>query len=345
MRAGETLTRILRAAQDEESQLEDLARIFSENQAYVHFLKKFDLFSKRVGQWEAEDPQLQASDLIMVERLFRLVGREAARGLTASIALNRVSEMGLPRLKSKANDSKQKLKLNPREQLKYAHQIADFFTEHKMPGADAAFRAAMHYDFLNALLNKHAAAREVLKYVEEAFKEGLTTARVTFRLATRLKRAQLGDGVFAAALLMPLGKIAMMALFPPVLKDGAWLSVKTGFGDFELYEFFAYRELEAKKFGVSYLDLSAQLAGFAGFSPELAPVLRHVRTPYALEKEKGSPELAILLSVAEILTAHVQGVGVAFSAIFLPWQKKWLQGYKLDLDQLKAVAEELKKAK
>jgi hypothetical protein len=295
---GATMKRVVEAAGDAKVRVQEMLPILDANPPYARFLLMQSFLSERVARWAEEDPENPDQEHLLLDRALALLGKSAVRNVVVATRLGRAAGSGLPRRKSEP------LGVSPKDQLRFGIQAEAFCEDQKIVQPEIAFQAGIHYDWIYGLVARSRAVRDCRMATEEAFKEGLAMAHVAYELGVKQRAIQHGKYVFGAALLCPLGKALMMALFPKTMGDRSWAGFLTACEKYRNFKRDAFRILEKRRFPMGHAQLSSVFASFFGFFRPVEKAIRFYEEPYLLRTaDPNLFQLSMILSIAAALRA------------------------------------------
>jgi len=342
-----SLRTILGAIQDETVRVHDLQPLIEANPVYRDSLLKLDLLSKRITEWNAEVPEHGLDESILLNRSLGLLGKQATRNAIFSIGIQRSAGTPFPKKGPKQNGPKDSLKINPREQLLYALTSEEYCQENHFVSSDHAFMAGLHYDWIAARAIQQKLPPEIKTSLAEAHKEGLLIARCAYQVAGKLKTVPHGKSIFAAGLLIPIGKVLMGFTYPRshTTPYAVWIAdfKKTQGGALE-WDYFEYQE--RRRFVLSHLELSAVLTSFFGHLAPIELAIAYAREPYALKLTK--PDLytvSMILSLGRAIAALVGGLKTPRERVVTPSHLQWLTENRIPHEALQEIQDLVKSGK
>jgi len=291
-----------------------LVDVMNTNQAYYHFMQKIEALAGRGEQWgEGENkdggvPQIPPTNIV------GLLGKSTTRNSLLALRINRLRNEGLTR---KEKDS---MAMSPREQLHYALYLEEFCQDNYLAFPENAFKAGLHYDWIWSLIDKDKEIpKETKAYFEEVWAEGFAIAQIAYGLGGLVKNLPHQEYVFAAGLLLPIGKIYMSMTMG---KDGKTPNWKDYLAEMDKY---GHRSTdyqlvtEKTKFGVTHAQYSALCMAVMGLAHPAERAVCFYMEPYFLKwapKEKTWYPLTVLLHLAaHIRKSQNNKWAVAFSEV------------------------------
>lgn len=301
---GPTLEGVIAVVANHELYPKDLAPAVWQNPAYVQFILRVDFLQNRINEWIAESPEGQANYPMILTRIFTLLGKQASRNLVACVRLNRILGV-IPR---KPGD---RMPLLPKEQLKHAIAAEDFCLAKSFAFSETAFLGGLHFDFLQAAFTRSKASREALGAFPVQWLESLRTAHYAYEIGSRLKSFKWNHTVFAAALVIGVGKILMTALYPKELGTGSWAGLHAECEKLKYGRWVQFDLQEKKRFEVTHAELASLAASFWRFLGPVELAIRHYQNPYYLKAR--SPDQYTVSSI--LCLAHALAVGRPFQEV------------------------------
>lgn len=295
---GPTLEGVLAVVANHDLYPRDLAPAVWHNPAYVQFILRVDFLQTRINEWIAESPEGQANYKVILQRIFTLLGKQASRNLVACIRLNRL--LGV--IPKKTQD---RMPLQPNEQLKHAIAAEEFCQNKDFAFSEVAFTGGLYYDLLLASLTKAKASRDSLGAFQTQWAESLRTAHFAYEIGSKMKSFKGNDTLFAAGLLVGIGKILMTAIYPKELGAASWPGFLAECEKLKVGRWLHFELQEKKRFQTTHAELSSL---FASYGKRLAPVekaVRYYETPYYLKGRY--PDLFIISAILCLANALSQG--------------------------------------
>lgn len=249
------------------------------NDAYCAFIQKLDVLAKRRAEWAAEIEERPDKDAIIVERLIRLLGRDSTRNVILSIHINRLAKEKLP------HSDKDKLVLNPPDQLKFALLAENDRASSNKPGADIAFIAGWHYDIvLAAFRGRGIGSKALEKQAEAVFRESLREGKFAEALAEKMNNLELGKYSIASCLLLGLGRLLMEHFFPGDAKGAGWPTFQKELETWTRARATVQILREPRKFIIQHEELASLVISFVGLLRPIERAVRYSGMPSYLKK-------------------------------------------------------------
>lgn len=315
---GRTFGAVLAGASDRSFGAPQMVEVLDHNQAYAHFLLSLGLVAPKLAEWDQDEGATLGRNRVYLERLTALLGKSPIRNLVGCMRLARLSDALLPTKPGKSPA------LSPREQLRYALAAEDYCLEREWVASDLAYQAGLHYDWIVALAVARKAPPEVRASVADGFAEGLLLARSAVAIGQKLPVFALGKYAFASALLIPLGKSLMTAMYPKALGDRSWAQCATDITKLGAYGGWMQEVLETRQFACTHAEMSFEMIQALGFIPEIASAVCASLHPYDLKPS--SPDLYQLASVLNLAGVVAGEAGKSGSGPKLaPFQQDWLK--------------------
>ncbi len=157
---------------------------------------------------------------------------------------------------------------------------------------------------------------------------------MAYALGEKAKEIKTGKYLFAAGLLLPIGKVLMTCLFPKTGTGNTWpdfLAEVDRAGD---RRFDYLRFLEPKKFPTTHAELSSLFVNFGGILRVIEKALYFYQDPEPLKK--ASPDLYNLATLLSLATRMASTQGGNFK--FEPFQNRWMSYNRLTPEQVQAAA-------
>ena len=317
---------VIRAASDEGVRAQELAPLINSDPGYRAYLFAQTFLSERMTRWEAESGALPNKNELMLERILGLLGKAPVRNLVACAHVERILGSMDPL------GADQKIVVTPAKLIPFALEAERICQDNGWMSHEAAFCAGLHFDWLAAAIKKRNGTADEKSAPAAAFKEGLATAKTAYELGQRLRQFELGKHLFAAGLLLPVGKPVMACLFPKSAGDRSWSSFvhqceRAGDHVFDYYQF-----VEARRFPATHAELGSLLVNFGAILRKLEKSIQFHIDPERLRR--ADPELyqlASLLSVSVRMTRSGDK-----KPVLDPFQERWLQANRIDSGALSA---------
>jgi len=315
---GSTLTRVFGLFSGTDFNTQELLDILDANPACGHSILKQKLLAQKIKQWIEEDPERPDQIKFLTKRVVGLLGRAAVRNLVVSFRLSRMTGDEMPRKKEES------LPLQPQSQIPFAIKTENYCQDTKLAFTEMGFVGGLHYDWLTALLEHRKASDDSKVALKEAYAEGFLTAQYAYKICQQIKGVRLDRSVFAAALVLPLGKVLMSVVFPKSGGPQAWSGVMSECAKYGKRKQDAEDYFERKTFQVTYPELTAlyvqafEVLGAAG------PSIRYALEPWLLlGGDRDQYQLAMILSIS---TTLVRAEGRKPGELPLrEFQKKWMK--------------------
>lgn len=295
---GPTLEGVLSVVANHDLYPRDLAPAVWPNQAYTQFILKVDFLQTRVNEWVAESPEGQPNYKVIIQRIFTLLGKQASRNLVACVRLNRALGV-IPR------KSQDRMPLQPNEQLKHAIAAEEFCQSRDYAFSEVAFTGGLHYDLLLATMTRGKASRDALAAFPTQWAESLKTAHFAYELGSRMKSFKSNHTLFAAGLVMGIGKILMTAMYPKELAAKSWPGFLTECEKLKTGRWLYMEVQETKRFEVTHSELSALAVSYCKMLAPIEKAVRYYENPYYLKKI--APDLYFLSALLSLANTLCQG--------------------------------------
>jgi hypothetical protein len=282
---------VLRSVSDENCRARDLAPLVRQDLGYRQYLFAQTFLSERLKEWLSENEARANRDLLLLERILGLLGKAPVRNLIACARIERL--LG----ESEALGVDEKIVVTPVTLLPFAVEAERICQDEGWLGPGEAFAAGFHYDCLAALAGKRGASPEDRAAVGAAFKEGLSLGRAAYELGHGVREIDQGDRLFAAGLLLPIGKAVMAALFPKSAGAGAWIEfLKSCTAGEYSAELLLLRE--RRRFPVTHWEIGSLIASFGVVLQDLEKPIFFFSDPDRLKRtDPAHYPLCALLSV------------------------------------------------
>ncbi len=292
--------------------------------------------TRKCASRRAEVPETVDHSTVITDRILALLGKDLIRNITASIALNRLTGINLPR---KSKDTS--LNIDYAQQLPFAIGAQEYCLDKKLMHADMAFNAGLHYDLLSALLTKRKASQEQKAAIKEAFDEGFTIARISYKIGQKMRKIRYDRYVFAGALMVPVGKVVMGVLFPKELKEKSWAQLIADCDKHPKGRFQALETYESRRLPLTYSEISGLLASFGEILRPVERAISFVSRPYYLDTI--DPGLASLAGLWSVSRSAAQAKDGKFSPT--PFEETFLVKSNLTAQTVKNAASEARAEK
>jgi hypothetical protein len=316
---GETLTRVFALFTDSEFRPQELLYLLDTNPAFGHSILKQKLLAQKIAQWSQEDAKRTDQAIFLTKRVIGLLGKAAIRNLIASFRLARITNEGMPRKKD------EDITLQPQQQIPFALKTEDFCQNMKWAFAEMSFVGGLHYDWLTALLASRKASDDTKKVLKDAYDEGFLTAQYAYKICQQIKGVRHDRFVFAAALVLPLGKALMASTFPKGGSSQAWTAAAAEWEKYGKLKTDAADHFENKLFQVTYPEMTALYVQAFSQIDLVGPAIRYALEPWLLlGGNRDQYQLAMILSTATTLIRS----GALKPGEDLPlrdFQRKWLK--------------------
>ncbi len=254
------------------------------NPAQHHLAQSLDLFMVRLKKWEEElasqvekkpGEEAPKKTIYTGTQLIDTLGRSQVRNAMAMIALLSATDVKLPR------SIKEKSSLKSPETIKFAIQAEEYCEENRLARSDQAFLGGLHWDWLlHAYWQGKGPSKEISAPMEGAWRDSLKFAHKAYELGSKVKSLKNSELLFGAALLLPLGKVWMQALYAKGMKDLLSEALKLNEKAALWTEF-----QESRRFEVTHRELASQLAAGLGFFTPVQEALRYYLEPYFISDE------------------------------------------------------------
>ncbi len=331
-----TVLETIRASGNEKMRVQELMPLLQKNPSLQHFLMKLAFLANKVKDWRAEVPETVDHSTVITDRILALLGKDLIRNITTSIALNRLTGTNLPR---KSKDTS--LNIDYTQQIPFAIGAQEYCLEKKLMHADMAFNAGLHYDFLSALLTKRKASQDQKAAIKEAFDEGFTVARISYKIGQKMRKIRYDRYVFAGALMVPAGKVVMGVLFPKELKEKSWAQLIADCDKHPKGRFEALEAYEAKRMPVTHSEISGLISSFGETLRPVERAISFVGRPYYLDTF--DPGLASLAGLWSVSRSAAQAKNGKFSPT--PFEEAFLIKSNLTAETVKNAAAEARAEK
>lgn len=325
---GSTLEKVIELTKNPELYPSDLAPLVAQNPAYFQFVMRVDFLKTKVKEWIEEQPQGNVNYKVILERIFILIGKQAARNLVACIRINKIAGT----LPKKAQEP---LPVQPNDQLKHAIAAETLCLERGYTYVENAYIGGLHYDFLNAILTKTKAPRDCLNQLPVQWAESFKMAQIAYELASMMKSFKWNQYVFGSALVVGTGRLLMYALYtkesceqsyPAFLSE---VEKKKAFGNY-------FRMLnERRKYFPDGEELSSLCASLFKFFAPVERAILYVKTPYYLKKI--NPDLYTLSAILHVAEAAAKSQQLTSMA------QQCLRDLGLTAENIKTAQERIQK--
>lgn len=283
----------IQAAADERVRAQELAPLIDQDAGYRGFLFAQTFLAERMSEWQTDSKDLPNRNQILLERILGLLGKVPVRNLIACAHVERILGATQP------VDEEAKISVVPSKIIPFALEAERVCQDNGWVSPESAFCAGLHYDWLAAVIKKRNGTPDDKSALSASFKEGLATAKTAYALGQHISEFELGKHLYAAGLLLPLGKAVMACLFPKSGGDKSWASFVRrceGTGD-HVFEYFQITE--SRRFPVTHAELSSLLVNFGALHRGLEKALCFYADPERLRRaDSALYQLASLLSVA-----------------------------------------------
>jgi hypothetical protein len=274
---GQTVRTLIEASADPVVRPLDLAQIIKANQSYSQLLRRMDLLQSRIAEWKAEDEKRADMGDVILDRIVSLLGKQATRNAGVCIGLHKLQGT-LPKKES------DRFNLTPQDQIKSALAAEGFCQEHNLAYSEIAYVAGLHYDWLKAIFVRNKAPKDALTALSAAWTEGFEAARIAYDLSRLVKDFKFDRMVFAAALLEPIGKSLIAALYPKDLAAASWSAFLSDCDKFKTRKEEAFDAFEKVRFDPTYREASALIIQYFGLLSPIEMAVYFSQHPYFLKK-------------------------------------------------------------
>jgi HD-like signal output (HDOD) protein len=312
----ETSHEILKAFSNIDVTADKVAQSLRGNPYYEHlFLRVIASMSKR-----EEKPSLDGAVVML--------GMQNSRNLILALQMSRAVRGGHPEW-----DQSGKLKLVPKDVLKYALRTEELLVAAKAQYADTGYAAGLVFDFLTQLSGAISEdPKKANAYIEQVYTHSLRAAQIGAELALHLPEFSFSKYAFSACLLHDVGKIAMAILAPDYLKFVEDVDKKKPPRALRNFA-------EQTRFGMTHAILGQELChAFRIFRPIERAVLFH-HEPYLLkDSNRGLYQLASLIALATSMASNPKRIDQADDPIVQEWKGPELQDFKVDPKSIVAAS-------
>ncbi len=318
---GATLVDVIASSADERIRAQGLAPLFKRNPAYGQSLLILDFLAKKVTEWKADDPEGTDNDDAIILRILGLMGKGPIRNLVACARMNRGRGTGLPKKQG------EKISIKPNEQLRIAITCEEFCLENSIIHPEEGYNAGLHYDWILDLLVAAGASKEIKKVIDSYYKEGRLIAQIAYEIARSIPSVKMDRYVFAAGIVLPLGRLLMEQLFPAGVTTGGQKPWPSFLADCEVHrpkKRQAIQSLEKSRFPILDNELASLYLSFFGLLSPIEKAIGYYKEPYFLRE--GEPELfqlAMIVSIADALACLANDTPV-FMDHLDPFHLEWL---------------------
>jgi hypothetical protein len=328
---------VIVGAGDENLRAASFAPLINSDLRYRNYLFAQTFLSERMSDWLEENAQSADRERIALDRTLGLLGKAPVRNLMACAHVEKI--LGTLDL-SEIIDPEKKVNPRPTELIPFALASEKICQDRSWIFSEAAFSAGIHYDWLSAAIKKKGGTPEEKTSIANAFADGALTAKMAYTLGERTREIKSGKYLFAAGLLLPIGKALMGCLFPkgavPVWNEFVAESEKI---PERKYDF--YRYVEHRRFPVTHAELGGLFVNFGLVLREVEKAIYFYQDPEPLRQTL--PELyqlSVMLSLANRM-AGAKGGDFPLESFQLAWLKK----NKITEDSLKSTAADALKGK
>jgi hypothetical protein len=340
---------VMQASGQEDVRAEDMAPLLDGDATYRSYLFAQTFLAERMSEWLSENEGAPERNRILLDRLLRLLGKTPVRNLVACARIGRVVEAAekagaVQGAKTADGASKGpalgpgkdegKISVTPSRVIPCALAAENLCQEKGWVNPQGAFAAGLHYDGLAALLKARAAPPDEKSALDAAFKEGTLIGKMAYELGQRVGKVQHGRYLFAAGLLLPVGKALMGSLYPASLDAKSWAKFvkacdQAGERAPELLLFG-----ERRRFAVTHAELSSLVANFGALLRPIEKAIYFYPEPYLLKRADADLyQLSSVLSVAARM-ARFKEQRPPLEA----FHESWLKANGIDAGTLKLAA-------
>jgi hypothetical protein len=333
---------VFQATGHEDVRAEALGPIIGDDSGYQRYLFAQTFLAERMSEWLTENEGMPNRNQILLDRLLRLLGKIPVRNLVACAQLDRMlgdsakgpgsgAAAGKPPGPGKEEG---KITVTPSRVIPYALAAETLAQDKGWVNPQGAFNAGLHYDWLAAVLKKRSAPPDEKTALDAAFKEGLAVGRMANELGQRVGKIQHGKSLFAAGLLLPIGKALMTSLFPASLDERSWAKfVKfcDQAGD-RVFDYYLYSE--HRRFPITHAELSSLVVNFGALHRSVEKAIYFYPYPERLKKvDADLYQLSSALSVAVRMARYKEQMPP-----FEAFQQRWMTSNGIDNAKLKAAS-------
>lgn len=292
---------------------EKLSQCIKANPYYeFQFLRVIESLSKR-------------EELPGIESAVVLLGMQNSRDLIIALQCLRAVNGGHPEWGSDG-----KLKVVPKDILKYALKTEEALAGNKEGFADTAFAAGLVFDMLLLLAREMAEDKKVAAYVDTVYNHGLRSAKVAMEMARFVPDFTYKKFAFSAALLHDVGKIALAILAPDYLSFLEECAKKN-------YGRAMRMAAERKRFGIDH----AALGGLCCYSFPIFRVLERAvlfhHEPFLLKSNRKLFLLSNVVSISTNVANYFKKIDKADDPILSVWLGGEHKGFKFGARELMMV--------
>ncbi len=291
---------------------EKLAACLKANPYYEYqFLQYIQSISKREDQ-----PSLEAATV--------LLGMQNSRNLVVALQLMRTVKGVHPEW---GGDGK--LKLTPKDHLKYALKTEEALLGDKSGYSDTAYAAGLVFDFLAAVaLDIMEDSKAVLAYIDQVYSHSLRAAQVGVKIAQVMPEFGFKKYLFSACLIHDVGKIIMAVLNPKYIQFTEEMSKN------EVPRAIRYYT-EKKFFGINHSVFSAMSCHDFRIFKILEDALLYHHEPYLLKStNKNLSQLASMICLATNIANHFKKTDKTDDPVVSLWKGHELKGFNVDMKQV-----------
>lgn len=310
---------VLEAFMARDVNAEKLSQAMKGNAYYQQtFSQVVDALSKR----KEGDPQPTTEAAIV------LMGMQNSRNLILGIQMLR-SVMGThPEWTPEG-----KLKVAPKEYLKYALAIEEANAGKKDDYLDLAFSAAMLFDVFAMISEAQEHKKKLAPYVDSVYKQGYKTAQIAAEISKTAPDFGFKRYVFAASMVHDIGKVAMAVLDPAYLDFQEELSSKDLPRALKKYA-------ELKRFGINHSIFGALICEYFKVFAPFSRAILYQQDPYLLNtREKKLFDLCALISFSTNICSNFKKIDKLDDPVIERWKTPELGPYKIDMGKVfKAIA-------